>query len=64
MGEIDKPAQLTYYIAYNDDKVFFHYGETGTMNVTTTALTNMETFIVEADYLARCDVLGIVIEEV
>jgi hypothetical protein len=59
MSEINKPTALTYHVITNVDESIVHYGLTDTDQVTTSALTELETFTNEQDYLDRLDALGI-----
>lgn len=62
-NKIINPKDITYWIAYNEDKSVIHYGEVVVANCMETALEFVEVFLNESDYTARKTELGLVEEE-
>jgi len=57
--EINKPAVITDFIAFEDVDNTAHWGEVGTINVMTTNRTDLETFTVRQEWIDRLLDFGI-----
>lgn len=63
MDEINKPLIPTYWIAYNNDRAFYHTGKTDSNQVTSTNLDNLDVYTLYSLYQAACDTLAILAVE-
>ena len=61
--DIDKPLLKTWWIGYNLDMAFFHFGICETDQRVTSDLDTVEIFTDEASFEARAAVLNIDISE-
>lgn len=62
MHEIDKPAQITYFLAYSVDETICAYGKIEPNQCMTTGQANLETFLVKQDWIDRAVDFGLIID--
>ena len=58
MHEINKPTQITYFLAFSNDETICHYGKINTNQCLTVNQPNLETFFVKQDWIVRAADFG------